>query len=251
MNWASPPAGATKVPPPLLDLVLLARSAPPPHEFEIFPGQHGVSRTVGFASGYLDCSGDLGVGDREHSAFDGWLQEAGKTLPGQGWWSAFLQRFGSDEQQVLRAYADAAAEFRALSPAALASLTWRYGGSLPDPSVPRTLAVTSRAILDVLLEIRRVGRILMYLGEARVERMAGYIAGYRACQSFAGLRDEEFSRFECWLHDSGRVPPEHSWEHFFFRAARGDHEAAIHQLLDCASEFRALPATPRSGERVT
>ncbi|HEX8698627.1 MAG TPA: hypothetical protein VF815_07315, partial [Myxococcaceae bacterium] len=117
---------------------------------ELFEGQPGVSRTVGFTAGYLECSGDLGVGDTEYSAFDGWLQETGKTLPGQGWWSAFLQRFDSDEQQALRAYVDAASEFRALTPAALSSLTWRYGGSPPGPAIPRTLGATSRPVLDVL-----------------------------------------------------------------------------------------------------
>ncbi|WP_232293398.1 hypothetical protein [Stigmatella aurantiaca] len=209
-------------------------------DFELFEGQPGVSRTVGFTAGYLDCSGDLGVGDREHSAFDGWIQEAGKTLPGQGWWSAFLQKFDSDERQALRAYVDAASEFRALSPAALASLTWRYGGSPPEPAIPRTLAATSRALLDVLLEMRRVGRILMYIGDARVERMAGYIDGYRLCLSLAGLKDEEYLRFERWLQDTSRVPLGHTWEDAFLQAAHGDHEAAIHRLLDCGAEFRAL-----------
>jgi len=246
MSRPSPPAKAPRVPPPLLDLVLQARSGTSRHEleFELFEGQLGVSRTVGFTDGYLNCSGDLGVGDREHSAFVGWLQEAGKTLPGQGWWSAFLQKFDSDERQALRAFVDAATEFRALSPAALASLTWRYGGSPHDPAAPRTLAETSRAILDVLLEMRRVGRILMYIGEARVERMAGYIDGYRLCLSLAGLKDQEYARFEQWLQDTGRIPPGQSWEGSFLQATQGDHEAAIHRLLDCAAEFRALPAAP-------
>ncbi len=165
MSRASPPGRATKVPPPLLELVLQAGSDGPRHEpdLELFEGQPGVSRTVGFTTGYLDCSGDLGVGDREYSAFDGWMQESGKTLPGQGWWSAFLQKYDSDERQALRAYVAVASEFRALSPAALAALTWRYGGSPPDPTTPRTLAATSRGIVDVLLEMHRVGRILMYI----------------------------------------------------------------------------------------
>jgi hypothetical protein len=246
MSRASPPTGAVKVPPPLLDLVLQARSSTPRRELnrELFEGQPGVSRTVGFTSGYLDCAGDLGMGDREYSAFVGWLQEAGKTLPGQGWWSAFLQKFDSDERQVFHAYVDVAAEFRALSPAALASLTWRYGGAPPDPMAQRTPAATSRAILDVLLEIRRVGRILMYIGDARVERMAGYIDGYRLCLSMAGLKDQEYLRFEHWLQDTGCVSPGHAWEESFLQQARGDHEAAIHRFLASAAEFRALPAGP-------
>lgn len=92
--------------------------------------------------------------------------------------------------------------------------------------------------------MRRVGRILMYIGEARVERMAGYIDGYRLCLSLAGLKDQEYARFEQWLQDTGRIPPGQSWEGSFLQATQGDHEAAIHRLLDCAAEFRALPAAP-------
>lgn len=246
MSRASPPAGATKVPPPLLDLILRSHAATSKRKLdtELFEGRPGIARTVGFTAGYLECLGDLGVGDREYSAFDSWMQETGKTLPGQGWWSAFLQKFNSDERQALSAYVAAATEFRSLAPAALASLTWRYGGSPPDPTAPRTLAATSRAILDVLIEMRRVGRILMYIGEARVERMAGYIDGYRQCLSLAGLKDEEYLHFERWLQDTGRVPSGDTWEDAFLQAAHGDHEAAIHRLLDCAAEFRALSAAP-------
>lgn len=240
MSRAVPPAGATRAPPPLLDLVLQAHAGTPGRELnrELFEGQPGVQRTVGFTAGYLDCAGDMGMGDTEYSAFVGWLQEAGKTLPGQGWWSAFLQKFDSDERQVLRAYREAAAEFRALSPAALASLTWQYGGAPPAPATQRPPAPTSRAVLDVLIELRRVGRILLYIGEARVERMAGYIDGYRRCLSLAGLKDEEYPRFECWLQDTGRIPRGETWETSFLQATQGEHQAAIHRLLDCAAEFR-------------
>jgi hypothetical protein len=184
------------------------------------------------------------MGDREYGAFISWLQESEKTRPGQGWWSAFLQRFDSDKRRVLGAYVDAIEEFRALTPAALASLTWRYGGSHPDSAPQGTLAETSRAILDVLLEIRRVGRILMFLGEAHVDRMAGYVAGYRGCLLRAGLNDEEYPRFLRWLRHTGRVHPGHTWEESFLQAADGDHEAAIRQLLDCAAEFRARATAP-------
>jgi hypothetical protein len=243
MSRASPPAGATKVPPPLLDLVLQARIGISRLEqnLELFEGQPGISRTVGFTAGYLDCAGGLGMGDTEYNAFVAWLQEAGRTLPGQGWWSAFLQKFDSDERQALHAYAEVAAEFRARAPAVLASLTWRYGGAPPAPAAQRTPGATSRAVLDILLEIRRVRRILMYIGEVHVERMAGYMAGYRLCLSLAGLNDEESLRFERWLQDTGRVPPGYTWENAFLQAAHGDHEVAIHRLLDCAAEFRALP----------
>ncbi len=86
-----------------------------------------------------------------------------------------------------------------------------------------------------------MGRILIYIGEARVERLAGYIDGYRLCLSLASLRDEEYLRFERWLQETGRIPPGRAWEGVFLQEAQGDHEAAIHRLLDCAAEFRALP----------
>jgi hypothetical protein len=98
--------------------------------------------------------------------------------------------------------------------------------------------------LDELLEIRRVGRIGLYIGEAHVERLAGYIDGYRLGLSLAGLKDEEYPRFERWLQDTSRVPPGSTWEAALLQAAHGDHEAAIHRLLDCAADFRALPTAP-------
>ena len=72
--------------------------------------------------------------------------------------------------------------------------------------------------------------------------MAGYIDGYRLCLSLAGLKDQEYPRFEHWLQGTGRVPSGHTWEDAFLQEAHGDHEAAIHRLLDCAAEFRALPS---------
>ncbi|WP_225414606.1 hypothetical protein [Stigmatella hybrida] len=174
---------------------------------------------------------------------DLWLDKVKKAWPPEGWEEAYLRECGGDHTRAVRKYLDSVAEFRSLSPEELAAMPMSTGersclGKPPSfqpayPSVPT---------LDELMEIRRVGRILMYIGEARVERMAGYIDGYRLCLSLAGLKDEEYLRFERWLQDTGRVHPGHTWEDAFLQAARGDQEAAIHRLLDCAAEFRALPA---------
>ncbi|WP_232293396.1 hypothetical protein [Stigmatella aurantiaca] len=166
-----------------------------------------------------------------------------KAWPPEGWEEAYLRECDGDHTRAVRKYLDYVAEFRNVSPGELAVMPMSNEersclGQPPSlqsthPSVP---------ILDELMEIRRVGRILMYIGEARMERMAGYIDGYRLCLSLAGLKDQEYSLFERWLQDTGSVPPGHTWEDAFLQAAGGDHEAAIHRLLDCAAEFRALSA---------
>jgi hypothetical protein len=154
-----------------------------------------------------------------------------------------VREFDGDHTRAVRKYLDSVAEFRSLSLAELAAMPMNSEerSRLGRPPAPRPTQPPVPT-LDELLEIRRVGRILMYIGEARVERMAGYIDGYRLCLSLAGLKDSEYLRFEHWLQDTGRAPPGSTWEDPFLQAALGDHEAAIHRLLDCAAEFRALPA---------
>jgi hypothetical protein len=172
-----------------------------------------------------------------------WLRDVKKAWPAEGWAEAYLREFNGDHTRAVRKYLDYVAEFRNLSPEQLAAMPLR-GEETSLLGRPPTMRPTQPPVptLDELLEIRRVGRILMYIGEARVERMAGYIDGYRLCLSLAGLKDEEYLRFERWFQDTGRVPPGHIWEEVFLQAAHGEHEAAIHRLLDCAAEFRALPA---------
>ncbi|WP_332307103.1 hypothetical protein [Stigmatella aurantiaca] len=170
-----------------------------------------------------------------------WLRDVKKALPAEGWAEAYLRELDGDHTRAVRKYLDFVAEFRGLSPEELAAMPLnteeksRLGRAPSMRSTPALLLT-----LDEMLEIRRVGRILMYIGEARVERMAGYIDGYRLCLSLAGLKDEEYLRFERWLQDTSRVPLGHTWEDAFLQAAHGDHEAAIHRLLDCGAEFRAL-----------
>jgi hypothetical protein len=217
------------------------RQSPP----YLYLGIPHAGRVRCFTQGYSWCARHLGLEDGQDQLFDLWLHDVKKAWPAEGWAEAYLREFGGDHTRAVRKYLDAVAEFRSLSPQELAAMPLRGDersllGKPPSPHPTQPPVPT----LDELLEIRRVGRILMYIGEARVERMAGYIDGYRLCLSLAGLKDEEYLRFERWLQDTGRVPPGHTWEDTFLQAAHGDHEVAIHRLLDCAAEFRALPAAP-------
>lgn len=240
-------SAAAKAPPTLVEVLLQIRNdmrtrQEPPYLYLGIP-HAGLIRC--FTQGYSWCARHLGLEDGQDQLLDLWLHDVKKAWPAEGWAEAYLREFDGDHTRAVRKYLDLVAEFRNLSPQELAAMPLRGDersllGRPPSPRPTRPPVLT----LDELLEIRRVGRILMYIGEARIERMAGYIDGYRLCLSLTGVKDEEYSRFERWLQDTGRVPPEHTWEDAFLRSARGDHEAAIHQFLDCAAEFRALSAAP-------
>jgi hypothetical protein len=233
-----------KTPLTLVDLLLRirqdmqARQAGP----YIYIGMPDVDRVECFLVGYACGAGALGFDPGQDGLFGDWLRDVKKAWPGEGWAAAYLREFDGDHTRALRKYVGSAAEFRSLSPAALAAIPWgaeerKRLGQAPSlqPSQPPRLS------LDELLEIRRVDRIGLYIGYARVTRLAGYMDGYRLGLSFAGLKDEEYPRFERWLQDTGRVPPGGTWEEPFLQAAGGEHEAAIHLFLDCAADFRALP----------
>jgi hypothetical protein len=236
-----------KAPPTLVEVLLQIRSdmrtrQSPPY---LYIGIPNAGRLRCFTGGYWRCTYHLGFDAGQDQLFGLWLHDVKKAWPAEGWAEAYLREFDGDHTRAVRKYLDYVAEFRDLSPEELAAMplnTEERSRLGRPPSLQSTHS--SMPTLDELLEIRRVGRILMYIGEARVERMAGYIDGYRLCLSLAGLKDEEYLRFERWLRDTGRVPPGHTWEDAFLQAAHGDHEAAIHRLLDCAAEFRALPAAP-------
>jgi hypothetical protein len=215
-----------------------ARQSPP----YLYIGIPNAGRLRSFTGGYWRCTYHLGMDSGQDQLFDWWLHDVKKAWPAEGWAEAYLREFDGDHTRAVCKYLDYVAEFRSLSPEELAAMPMsREERSLLGrepalrPSQPPVLT------LDELLEIRRVGRILMYIGEARVERMAGYIDGYRLCLSLAGLKDEEYLRFERWLQETGRVPSGYPWEDSFLKATGGDHEAAINRLLDCAAEFRGLP----------
>jgi hypothetical protein len=80
----------------------------------------------------------------------------------------------------------------------------------------------------------------MFIGDIKVQRMAGLIDGYRLCLELMGVRDEEYARFEQWLRQKKDLPPDQNWEQPMLRACHGDHEKAIRRLLDAAAEFRLL-----------
>ncbi len=238
---------AVKAPPTLVEVLLQIRSdmrarQSPPY---LYLGTPNAGRVRCFTQGYGWCARHLGMDEGQDQLFFLWLRDVKKAWPAEGWAEAYLREFDGDHTRAVRKYLDYVAEFRNLSPEELAAMPMSSEersclGQMPSlrptqPPVPT---------LDELLEIRRVGRILMYIGEARVERMAGYIDGYRLCLSLADLKDEEYLRFERWLQDTGRVSPGHTWEEAFLQAAHSDHEAAIHRFLDCAAEFRALASVP-------
>ena len=242
-----PPRPGVKASPTLVDVLLQIRSdmrarQSPPY---LYLGIPHTGRVRSFTQGYSGCARHLGMDEGQDQLCFLWLRDVKKAWPPEGWAEAYLREFDGDHTRAIRKYLDYVAEFRSLSLEELAAmpLNTEERSRLGRPPAMRPTQPPVPT-LDELLEIRRVGRILMYIGEASVERMAGYIDGYRLCLSLAGLKDEEYVRFERWLQDTGRVPPGRTWEEAFLQAASGDHEAAIHRLLGCAAEFRALPAAP-------
>lgn len=188
---------------------------------------------------YVGIPEALGFSPGQDGLFGDWLRDVKKAWPGEGWAAAYLRKSGGDHALALRKYVDFAAEFRNLSPEQLGAIPWGAEERKLLGQAPSLQLVSSPVLsLDELLEMRRTGRIGLYIGSARVERLAGYIDGYRLGLSLTGLEDEEYSRFERWLRDSGRVPGGDTWEAALLQAAHGEHEAAIHRFLDGAAEFR-------------
>jgi len=106
-------------------------------------------------------------------------------------------------------------------------------------------------MVDALLRIRgdlMKGRIAMHLGEAHVEVLEGFIAGYLACLSDQGVKDGEYEEFREWLREVKREFPHEGWAASYLLECQGNHLAAIQRLLDFVAEFAALKrssSTPR------
>jgi hypothetical protein len=205
-----------------------------------------VEWVAGFISGYGECLRALGVEVGADALFRDWLRDVKKALPGQGWAAAYLAEFQGDCVRALGKYLDFVAEFRALAPETLAALRWHSQGTHPALRTPRwTPSHPPTPTLDLLLEVRREigsvqGRLAMFIGTIDVRRMAGFIDGYRLCLGLAGARDEEYARFERWLHEDKALPAGQDWPRSFLGACQGDHEQAIRRLLEFVAEFRSV-----------
>jgi hypothetical protein len=232
---------------PLLDVLLRIRQDMQQRRVGpyLYVGMPDVDWVATFIGGYGACLHGMGVHEGSDEAFGEWLRDVKKAWPGEGWEVAYAREFGGDPERALRKYLDFVAEFRALSPEALASIPYYGEGAHPSSRKPSLrLTRPPPTTLDFLLEIRRrvgevQGRLGMYLGDITLRRMAGLLAGYRLCLALAGVEDEEYTRFEQWLQRAKDVPPGQTWEEALLQTCGGDPERAIRQLLAYAAEFRA------------
>ena len=234
---------------PLLELLLRIRQdmqarAAGPYRYI---GMPDVDWVHCFNGGYGLCFDMLGVDEGADVLFGVWLRDIKLAWPGEGWEPAYLRECDGDQTRALRKYLDHVAEFRSLSPEALASLPWPSAEDVQFVTRAPRLQPTRvpPSTLDFLLEVRRVigdtrGRLGLYIGPVEVKRMAGLIAGYRLCLGLVGARDEEYVRFERWLQETQGVPEGEEWPHSFLNASGGDPERAIRRLLECVVRFRAL-----------
>jgi hypothetical protein len=211
----------------------------------LYIGMPDVDRVRCLGDGYGECLHSLGVKSGPDVLFRDWLRDVKKAWPCEGWDKAYLEEFHGDQDQALLKFLDFVAEFRALSPEALAALPWYYGGEHPATRVPSWIPVhPPRPTLDMLLEVRREigdvpGRLGIFIGYIEVKRMAGFIDGYRLCLALVGARDEEYARFERWLQEEKALPPGQEWTLPLLQACQGDSEQAIRRLLEYAGEFRS------------
>ncbi len=211
----------------------------------LYIGMPDVDRMRCFGNGYGECFHSFGIKLGSDALFGAWLRDVKKVFPGEGWERAYLKELQGDQDRALLKYLDFVAEFRALSPEALAAIPWHYKGEHPAAMVPSLIPVhPPRPTLDFLLEVRReigdvLGRLGIFIGYIEVNRMAGLIDGYRLCLALVGARDEEYARFERWLQEEKGVPPGEDWTQPLLQASQGDAEQAIRQLLAYAAEFRS------------
>jgi hypothetical protein len=248
MNQTSEVAAPVKPMVPLWDVLLhirqdiLSRASGP----YLHIGMPNVEWVTCFVLGYGECLRAGGVREGTDVLFGEWFRDVKKAWPGQGWGPAYLQEFHGDQTRALLKYLDYVAEFRELSPEALASIPWYAQGQHPATMTPTWVpAHRPKPTLDLLLEIRQEigdvpGRLGLFIGAVDVRRMAGFIDGYRLCLALSGARDEEYARFEQWLHEAKDLPPGAAWPQFFLHVHGGDSEQAIRQLLGFAAEFRSV-----------
>jgi hypothetical protein len=80
-----------------------------------------------------------------------------------------------------------------------------------------------RSLLDVLLRM--------------VQRLVGFVDGYRACLMDGGVDDVDFERFCEWLRSVKEEFPVEGWAAKYLRDCSGDQLAAIKKFLDLVAEF--------------
>ena len=242
MNSSFAPVLGLKPMVPLLDLLLRIREdmmARPAGPYR-YIGMPDVDRMMGFILGYQEVLGALDVEEGPDALFGSWLRDIKHAWPGEGWEVAYLRECEGEQTAALRKYLDAVAEFRTLSPETLASLPWRDAKDIQLATrAARWMPTRGPShTLDFLLEIRRDGRLALFIGPIEVRRMEGLIAGYRLGLALVGARDEEYVRFERWLHERKEVPDGQEWPSSLLATYQGDPERAIRQLLEFAAEFR-------------
>lgn len=228
----------------LLDLLLSIRSdmavrSKGPYRYI---GMPNVDWVMGFILGYQEVLSRLGVEEGSDLLFGPWLRDIKHAWPTEGWEAAYLRECKGDQTGALRRYLEYVAEFRALSLETLTTLAWRNAEDahlvfranqwLPTRVPPCTL--------DFLLEIRRNGRLGLFIGPIKVERMEGLIAGYRLCLALVSGRDEEYASFERWLHEKKGVAEGEQWPPSCLAACQREPEQAIRRLLEFVAEFRGL-----------
>jgi hypothetical protein len=249
MTPSSPSFTGLKPVVPLLEVLLRIRQDMEAREAGPYQyiGMPDVDWVNCFKNGYRECLRSLGVDEGPDVLFGTWLRDIKHAWPGEGWEAAYLREAGGDQTRALRKYLDYVAEFRTVSPAALASLPWSSPEDAQLATRPPRLTPTRKpsTTLDFLLEIRREigdteGRLGMFIGPITVRRMEGLIAGYRLCRGLVGARDEEYVRFERWLHEEKGLPAGQEWAQPFLAACQGEHEQAIRRLLGFVAEFRAV-----------
>jgi hypothetical protein len=112
------------------------------------------------------------------------------------------------------------------------------------PGEERKRVGTLDALRSAYQDMQR-GRLFLHFGEALIERLAGYVEGYRACTRENGLEDGRYERFCVWLRDVKQEQPVEESPASYLRACNGDHEQAIRKYLGFVEEFAASPLAAR------
>jgi hypothetical protein len=96
--------------------------------------------------------------------------------------------------------------------------------------------------LDALLRVRQdmiLERLFIHIGDALIERLAGYAEGYRACMRENRLPDDSYERFRGWLRHTKQKPPVEENPARYLQEGLGDPERAIRKYLDLVADFIA------------